>query len=411
MTRDPSENHQSPVVQPTENSWFDKNNLKNDTNINIHTPTLSRSPVLVPSSLHAAEEEVVADLGFMAEDVNVVVKNDDGRTLQTNYSLSASAAKKLPFLLELPEEPQDITDIERAGTGVLCLAGHIDGKAKTSSVYLQQCAYALTRWKDAFNLAGGKYLDYKLAIVTDRQRFRYQIANDASFRRFVEDTLTHPVFFDEWQGVPQVSDGFRGKLPQSTKFQGFPQLWVHKFEALARSPFKYTLFTDYDLHACPGAEQIFDFYQGVDIAPMDCEFRCWGGTRQQKDYGAYVSQLPSHLKKEYVDINEPLTAGILVRTESSKARRLCLLARDIYIKTMRTKNNPIKHDQPALREAIFLAAHHVNSTRIHENLGCDFKLHQKCEDRCMFVHGKISVDPIVAGRDQIKTWASRVGQR
>eukprot|EP00976_Prorocentrum_cordatum_P101922 1192840-Prorocentrum_minimum.AAC.5 len=66
--------------------------------------------------------------------------------------------------------------------------------------------------------------------------------------------------------------------------------------------------------------------------------------------------------------------------------------------------------QPALREAIFLAAHHVNSTRIHQQLGCDFKVAKRCEKSCMFVHGKIiGLEPIVAGRAQITSWAGRIG--
>eukprot|EP00240_Pyramimonas_obovata_P004408 CAMPEP_0118932566 /NCGR_PEP_ID=MMETSP1169-20130426/10499_1 /TAXON_ID=36882 /ORGANISM="Pyramimonas obovata, Strain CCMP722" /LENGTH=344 /DNA_ID=CAMNT_0006875243 /DNA_START=282 /DNA_END=1316 /DNA_ORIENTATION=+ len=331
-------------------------------------------------------------------------------SLQTRWSLSRGAA--LSILHTLPGEHHEITQVVRNGTGVLCLAGHIDPNAKTSSVYLQQCAHALTRWKDVFQLRGGMYEDFKLALVTDRQRFQYQIHKDSAFKKFVTDDLTHSLFIDDWTSVPRVGAGLsrRFRLPQSSKFQGFPQLWVYKFEAIARAPFQTTLFVDYDVHACPGGEKIFELYSGVDVAPMDCEFSCWGGTRQQKDYGAYYSRLTPELKRVYVSINEPLTAGILVRTDNVHARQLLLLARDIYIRSMRMSNNPIKHDQPALREALFLAGHYVNSTRIHQNHGCDFKLHNQCESTCGYVHGKITLEPLVAGRKKITSWASRVGQ-
>ena len=45
--------------------------------------------------------------------------------------------------------------------------------------------------------------------------------------------LTTPVFVDDWVGTPKVGLG-KMKMPQSSKFQGFPQLWVHKFEASAQ---------------------------------------------------------------------------------------------------------------------------------------------------------------------------------
>eukprot|EP00959_Pyramimonas_sp_CCMP1952_P256626 5361048-Pyramimonas_sp.AAC.1 len=109
--------------------------------------------------------------------------------LHTNWTLARGVVSGLDLL---PEEPQEILEIERDGTGVLCLAGHVNAKAKSSSVYLQQCAYALTRFKDAFSLAGGKYLDFKLALVTDRQRFTYQVQIDKSFKDFAENILTHP---------------------------------------------------------------------------------------------------------------------------------------------------------------------------------------------------------------------------
>ena len=119
--------------------------------------------------------------------------------------------------------------------GVMCVAGHVNSADPGYSVYLEQCMYALGRWHAAFQLAGGKYLQYKLTLVTDRQRFERQKQLDAAFRTFAEHVLTIPVFFDDWVGTPKVALG-KMKMPQSTKFQGFPQLWVHKFEVRARPP-------------------------------------------------------------------------------------------------------------------------------------------------------------------------------
>jgi hypothetical protein len=116
--------------------------------------------------------------------------------------------------------------------GVMCIAGHVNSADPGYSVYLEQCMYALGRWHAAFQLAGGKYLQYKLTLVTDRQRFERQKQLDAAFRTFAEHVLTIPVFFDDWVGTPNVALG-KMKMPQSTKFQGFPQLWVHKFEVRA----------------------------------------------------------------------------------------------------------------------------------------------------------------------------------
>jgi len=89
-----------------------------------------------------------------------------------------------------------------------------------------------------------------------------------------------------------------------------------------------------------------------------------------------------------------------------------LLARDIYIDAMRIPDNPIKHDQPALREAMFLAGHRVNHTRIDEYEGCDFKIARACdagEGRCKFLHGKITVPPVIAGGTVMSSWAGRIG--
>jgi hypothetical protein len=40
--------------------------------------------------------------------------------------------------------------------GVMCIAGHVNAADPAHSVYLEQCMYALGRWHDAFQLAGGK---------------------------------------------------------------------------------------------------------------------------------------------------------------------------------------------------------------------------------------------------------------
>jgi hypothetical protein len=90
---------------------------------------------------------------------------------------------------------------------------------------------------------------------------------------------------------------------------------------------------------------------------------------------------------------------------------LNLVARGIYIGSMREVGNPIKHDQPALREAVFLAGHLVNHTRIDEYVGCDFKVARKCENKCHFVHGKMTLDPVVSGGQTQTSWASRIGAR
>lgn len=201
------------------------------------------------------------------------------------------------------------------------------------------------------------------------------------------------------------------KMPQSSKFQGFPQLWVHKFEAFARSPFETTMFIDYDTHACLGAEKLFDDYEAYDLAPMACKFMCWGGTRQTRDWGYYIKYLPTNLLEKYKEINEPLTAGIMMNTANPKVTYLNLVARDVYIGAMREVGNPMKHDQPSLREAVFLVGHTVNHTRIDEYEGCDFKVAKRCENKCRFVHGKMTVDPVTAGGKTMTSWASRIGQK
>jgi hypothetical protein len=96
-----------------------------------------------------------------------------------------------------------------------------------------------------------------------------------------------------------------------------------------------------------------------------------------------------------------------------RCRYVSLLARDMYIDAMRIPDNPIKHDQPALREAIFLAGHMVNHTRIDQYEGCDFKIARSCDagqGRCKFLHGKIlDVPPSVEGGTVMTTWAGRIG--
>jgi hypothetical protein len=94
-------------------------------------------------------------------------------------------------------------------------------------------------------------------------------------------------------------------------------------QAFARSPFKTTLFIDYDVHACAGAERVFDDYVGYDVAPMDCDLltnSCWGGTRQRRDFGAYSAKMPPATLAAYAAINEPLTAGVYLNTDSADVR-------------------------------------------------------------------------------------------
>ncbi|KAK3259924.1 hypothetical protein CYMTET_31097 [Cymbomonas tetramitiformis] len=192
------------------------------------------------------------------------------------------------------------------GKGVMCLAGHLKPSLKASSIYLQQCAYALERWKDAFELAGPPYTDIRLAVVTDKFRYNYMVEKDAAFRKFSEEVLDDPIFFEDWVGVPTLR-----KKPQSSKFQGYPQVWIYKFEAWARSPYETTLFIDYDIHACKGAERIFDKYGDFDIAPMACEHGCWGGTRFDKMFGAHIKTLTDLEKQE-----DPCTEAFLLSTGS-----------------------------------------------------------------------------------------------
>lgn len=119
--------------------------------------------------------------------------------------LRTRQADRLPFLpIEVPDHAK-YAAMPREGKGVMCIANHVKPGDKAASQYLSQCAYALQRWHEAFQAAGGKYLKYKLALVTDRDRFEHQVKIDRDFKEFTEIALTHPIFVDDWDGTPQVT--------------------------------------------------------------------------------------------------------------------------------------------------------------------------------------------------------------
>ncbi|KAK3243166.1 hypothetical protein CYMTET_47170 [Cymbomonas tetramitiformis] len=307
---------------------------------------------------------------------------------------------------------QGVLDIKSAprgfGKGVMCLAGHLKPKLRNPSVYLTQCAYALSRFRHAFDISGQKNGSYRLAIVTDRFRYEHMVRKDAEFREFSERILNDVIFVQDWRGVPVLR-----QKPQSSKFQGFPQLWIHKFEAWARSPYAHTLFIDYDVHACPQAHRLFEIYEFADVAPTACEHGCWGGTRFDKTFGAYTSQLSEPERQQYAAIQEGQTSAVMLHTANPVVREMCIAARDIYIKTMLMAGNPIKHDQPALREVTYLWRHKLNHTKINETVGCDIKFTKTCSgdfsDHCALVHGKLSLEPL-AGKHVLRAWAPRIGE-